>query len=150
MGDPVEEVPLGRLLMHAMKLHRSQVHGVLERLGLYRGQAFILGVLWQEEGLPQSELAARTWVQPATMTTALQRMEQTGLVVRRPDQEDQRISRVYLTEAGRALEEPVKDSFAEIERTTFAGLTSDEQAALRMILLRIIGNLEEAQGAVSD
>jgi DNA-binding MarR family transcriptional regulator len=143
MGVKMDEVPLGRLMMQAMKLHRGEIHDLLEQLGLYRGQAFILSALWVEEGLPQSELAARTWVQPATMTTALQRMEQSGLVIRRPDPDDQRVSRVYLTAAGRALEAPVKASFEELEKKTFAGLSPDERAQLRELLHRIIGNLDE-------
>ena len=65
-----------RLLMKAGKLHRSTIHARLEGLGLYRGQAAILSVLWNEEGIAQTEIAARTWVSPATMTHALQRMEQ--------------------------------------------------------------------------
>lgn len=142
MGDWTEE-PLGRLLARTSKLHRGRIHETLESLGLYRGQAFILNVLWQEEGLPQSELASRTWVQPATMTTALQRMEQSGLIVRRPDPEDQRVSRVYLTEAGRALEGPVRASFEAVESTTFAGFSSEERLLMRRLLDRIIDNLSE-------
>ena len=144
MDRMLKEEPLGRVLMRAMKLHRNQIHATLERLGLYRGQAFILHVLWTEEGLPQSELAARTWVQPATMTTALQRMEQSGLIVRKPDPEDQRVSRVYLTDAGKALEVPVKQSFQELEETTFEGFSDEERTRLREFLVRILENLDEA------
>ncbi|MBN1249163.1 MAG: MarR family transcriptional regulator [Anaerolineae bacterium] len=144
MGLDTAGEPLGRLLARTMKVHRGYVHASLERLGLYRGQAFILQVLWLEEGLPQAELAVRTWVQPATMTTALQRMEQSGLIVRRPDPEDQRVSRVFLTEAGRALESPVRESFEEIEKKTFEGFSHAEKALLRQFLESIINNL--AQG----
>jgi DNA-binding MarR family transcriptional regulator len=143
MEDSAELLSLGRLLVRVMVLHRGHVHEALERLGLYRGQAFILHVLWDEEGLMQSELAARTWVQPATMTTALQRMEQAGLIERHPDADDQRVSRVYLTEAGKALEGPVKESFQEIEARTFAGFGADERERLRCFLEQIAGNLEE-------
>lgn len=143
MEHSAEKLPLGRLLMRVMVLHRGQAHDALERLGLYRGQAAVLTVLWAEEGLIQSELAARTWVQPATMTTALQRMEQADLIERRPDADDQRVSRVYLTEAGRALEGPVKARFQAIEARTLAGFTEDERDQLRRFLERIAHNLEE-------
>lgn len=137
--------PLGRLLMRAMKLHRDQVHETLDGLGLYRGQAFILRVLWEEEGLQQTELAARTWVQPATMTTALQRMEQAGLIDRRPDLEDLRVSRVYLTEEGRALQGPVQEALQAMERRTFAGLDEDARRRLRSYLDQIVDNLSQAK-----
>lgn len=142
MEHAAEGLSLGRLLVRVMVLHRGQAHDALEQLGLYRGQAGILIVLWSEEGLMQSELAARTWVQPATMTTALQRMEQAGLIERHPDADDQRVSRVYLTEAGRALEGPVKARFQEIEARTFADFSADERDQLRRFLERIVHNLQ--------
>lgn len=48
-----------RLLMKAMKLHRSNVHRKLVGLGLYRGQAAVLNALWHEEGIAQTDIAAR-------------------------------------------------------------------------------------------
>lgn len=134
--------PIGRLLIKAMKLHRGCIHDRLEALGLYRGQAGILHVLWAEEGIAQSEIAARTWVSPATITNALQRMEQIGLVERRPDPEDQRCSRVYLTETGRALEGPVEQALTDVEDATLEGFSQDERMLLRQFLLRMIDNME--------
>src|SRR5512142_1840211 len=86
------------LLANICHLHRARVHQLFEALGLYQGQPPLLRQLWDQEGLTQSELAARLKVAPATVTKMLQRMEKTGFVQRCTDPEDQRISRVYLTE----------------------------------------------------
>jgi DNA-binding MarR family transcriptional regulator len=136
------DATLGQLMAQVFKRYRSCVHTTLDELGLYRGQAFIMGVLWQEEGLTQSELAERTRVQPATMTTTLQRMEHAGLVERRSDPEDQRLSRVYLTEAGHTLKEPVQRLWQEVEEQTFRGFTVEERLLMRRFLLHIIDNLD--------
>jgi MarR family transcriptional regulator, organic hydroperoxide resistance regulator len=142
MAD-IESESTGRLLMKAMKLHRGNLHASLERLGLYRGQAAILHVLWEEEGIAQTDIATRTWVSPATITNALQRMEQVGLIERCSDPVDQRRTRVTLTEAGRALEDPVMQAWRDIEDRTLAGFSREEGTLLRDFLGRIIKNMEK-------
>lgn len=134
---------LGDLLWRIIKLHRLHAHAVLEQLGLYRGQHFVLAALWDQEGLTQSELAERTMVRPATMTASLQRMEAAGLVERRSDPHDQRVTRVYLTEAGRALKASVNAAWRALEQRTFSGFTPDEREQLRRFLSHIIANLEQ-------
>ncbi|MGC9348509.1 MAG: MarR family transcriptional regulator, partial [Anaerolineae bacterium] len=64
-----DDKSLARLLALVLRSFRSHVRTALDDLGIYRGQIFILGVLWDEEGVTQSELAERTWVQPATVST---------------------------------------------------------------------------------
>jgi DNA-binding MarR family transcriptional regulator len=49
------------------------------------------------------DLAAAERVQPPTITAAVGRLEQQGLVVRRPDRADKRVVRVAVTAAGRRL-----------------------------------------------
>jgi DNA-binding MarR family transcriptional regulator len=142
MADP-GSVPTVRLLMRAMKLHHGNIHAKLEGLGLYRGQAAILSALWHEEGIAQTEIAARTWVSSATMTRALQRMEQVGLIERRPDVGDQRRLRVYLTDAGRALEGPVNEAWADLEGRMLDGFSQEEQTLLRQFLVGMITNMEK-------
>lgn len=124
-------------------LHR-RVHCRLEELGLYRGQQGILHVLWQQEGRAHSELAEELRVSPATISNAVKRMERAGFVLRRPDPEDERISRVYLTDAGRAVRGAVEETWHELEERAFAGLDQEEQAAFRHALRRILENLMEA------
>lgn len=135
--------PLGRLLATVLRSFRGQVRMALDNLGVYRGQVFILGALWEEEGMTQSELAERTWVQPATISTTLRRMEQAGLVVRRSDPEDQRAYRVYLTDRGRALKEPVHQSWLDVEAKTFEGFSAEEYELMRRFLSRILDNLSD-------
>lgn len=80
-------------------------------------------------------------VEPPTATKMLQRMEHAGLIERRPDPEDARVSRVYLTEQGRALEQPVLEVLKHLEAQTVAGLSAMEQALLRRLLMQVSANL---------
>src|SRR5215472_14567854 len=89
------------------KAHRQITAQALQTLGLHVGQEQTLFQLWEADGLTQSQLAEAASVDVSTISKMMERMESAGLVQRRPDAEDARISRVYLTERGRALREPV-------------------------------------------
>jgi DNA-binding MarR family transcriptional regulator len=114
---------------------------MMDEIGLHRGQQFVLGALWQAEGGTHSELARKLHIRPATMTNALKRMERAGMVERRPDQEDQRVSRVYLTDAGRAIREAVEGAWSELDSQAFAGFTPQERDQFVDLVHRIQKNL---------
>ena len=132
---------LGFQLLQVHKAHRSRAEAALNKLGLHTGQEMLLLQLWNEEGVPQSYLAASMGVEPPTATKMLQRMEHAGLIERRPDPEDARISRVYLTERGRTLEQPVLDVWKQLEAQTVAGLSLTEQVLLHRLLMQVLTNL---------
>lgn len=132
---------LGFQLLQVHKAHRARAEAALNKLGLHPGQEMLLLRLWTEEGIPQSQLAASMGVEPPTATKMLQRMERAGLIKRRPDPEDARISRVYLTERGRALEKPILEVWKQLETQTVANLSATEQALLRRLLMQVLTNL---------
>ena len=92
----------------------------LAPFGVTPVQFAILKVLWQGDGLNGAELGARLVLDSATVTGLVDRMEAGGWIERRPDPGgDRRMSRVYLTDKGAALEAPtgaamdrVNDEFA--------------------------------------
>ena len=135
----------GFLLGHMCKLMRSRIHALFEEIGLHRGQHFVLHVLWKNEGITHSELATRSSVQPATITNAIKRMEKAGLVERRRDTEDERVSRVYLTDAGRDIRSKVEETFRDFEAQALAGLSEEEIATLRELLLKVQKNLTRCE-----
>ena len=80
-------------------------------------------------------------IQPATVTNMLQRFERDGFVERRPDLDDQRISRVHTTEKGRATEKEVQKQWSQLEQESFSGLSDEESVVLRRLLLKVCQNL---------
>jgi DNA-binding MarR family transcriptional regulator len=137
---------LDRLFGEICRLKHARVHTLYEALGLYRGQPRMLRVLWDQEGLTHTELSRQLQVQPATITKMLQRMEKAGFVVRRHDPDDQRVSRVYLTEAGRAVRDDVQQVWRRLEEEAFAGFGEEETVLLRQFFLRIRANLTQVAG----
>ena len=134
------------ILANIGHLHRTRITQLFDALGLYQGQPRVLRLLWMQEGLTHTELAERLKVTPATTTKMLQRMEKTGFLVRRPDEQDQRVSRVFLTETGRRVQAEVEKIFRQIEQETFAGLSDAEREVLRGLLLRVRENLIAVTG----
>ena len=146
MTEPSESESLDSLFAQICRLKHARIHTLLEALGLYRGQPSVLQALWEHEGLMHTELARHLQVQPATITRMLQRMEKAGFVERRPDPEDHRVSRVYLTETGKAVRADVQQVWRQLEEEAFAGFTLEEQALLRRFFLRIRENLRHVTG----
>jgi MarR family transcriptional regulator, organic hydroperoxide resistance regulator len=85
-------------LMHQQRL---VLHRAFAREELHPGQAHCLRVLGQSDEIAQSALAELMVLSRPSVTRLLQRMERAGLIWRRTDLDDQRITRVGLTDAGR-------------------------------------------------
>ena len=142
MSQRPESESMGSLLSQICRLEHARAHELLEELGLYRGQHRILRALWGQDGLTHTELAAYAHVRPSTISTTIQRMEKAGLAERRHDAGDQRVSRVYLTESGRALQEDVEQAWRRLEGEVVDGLTLEERVVLRRLFLQVRENLE--------
>ena len=67
-------------------------------------QGRILYVLWQNDAISISSLSAQTSLANTTLTAMLDRMENSGLIVRKPDPKDRRNRLIALTEKAKSLQ----------------------------------------------
>ena len=132
----------GFALAKVCRAHRGNVGGMLAEFGLHVGQDMVLIELWQADGLRGGELACRLGVEPPTVTKMLRRLENFGLVERRPDPADARSFRVYLTREGRDLEDPVSRCFERAEGKTLTGLEPSERREFARLLAKMRAGLE--------
>lgn len=107
------------------KLYR----GLLDELGLTYPQYLVMLVLWESDRRSVSEIGEQLFLDSATLTPLLKRLEKAELLSRRRSREDERRVDVELTERGRALH----DKAASIpEAVTCASRCSPaEMASLR-------------------
>jgi len=131
------------LLTLICKLSRDRSRVLMAEIGIHCGQGIALRQLWRTDGVTQSELAHSLHVAPATVTIALQRMERIGLIERRSDERDQRVSRVFLTDRGRSLRANVEGNWSKLEEQMLVGFSSKEREVVRGYLLRIRANLDD-------
>ena len=98
---------------------------LLEPLGLTYPQYLVLLVLWERDGLPVKELGERLALDSGTLTPLLKRLDHQGLVERRRGEDDERLVRIHLTAAGRALRGRARKIPAELACRAGYDLASD-------------------------
>ncbi len=100
----------------------------------------ILNRLWVKDGWNQSELAEMTDKDNASMTRMLDGMQRKGLVERRPDENDRRAQRIFLTGRGRSLEQPLKKIAKENMMKGLKNIPEGDVQKLKKILDLIVNN----------
>lgn len=132
MSDHPEAAAAGRLsyaIFLLARAHRGYAAQLLRELGLHPGQEHLLMQLYDRDGQTQSELLASVGLDHSTVSKAISRMEQAGLLVRERSPQDRRVVQVFLTDAGRAMREPIERMWATLEATTTGALTRKEAKA---------------------
>jgi DNA-binding MarR family transcriptional regulator len=81
------------------KVYRSK----LKPLDITYPQYLVMMVLWEDESLSVSEIGARLFLDSATLTPLLKRLESVGLVTRLRSRDDERHVVITLTARGKAL-----------------------------------------------
>lgn len=76
---------------------------LLGALGLTYPQYLAMVALWEQDDQTVGGLGARLFLESSTLTPLIKRLEADGLVTRARDADDERVVRVRLTDAGRAL-----------------------------------------------
>jgi DNA-binding MarR family transcriptional regulator len=101
-----------------------------------------LNRLWEEDGLSQVELAERTFKDKPGTTRILNLLEKKKIVVRKPDESDGRVLRVFLTKTGRDLKEKLIPCAEEVLAKSGQNLSTEQITHFKQILHRILDNLE--------
>jgi DNA-binding MarR family transcriptional regulator len=94
---------LGYALKRAQQAMRLHMDRQLNDIGLNAPQYSVLASLEDEPGASNARLARRAFVTPQTMQAMLVKLEQSGLIERRPHTEHGRIQQTELTEKGFSL-----------------------------------------------
>jgi DNA-binding MarR family transcriptional regulator len=120
------------------KLYRK----LLKELGLTYPQYLVMLVLWERDGLTVSEIGERLYLDSATLTPLLKRLEASGLIARRRGDEDERQVFVSLSRAGRELRQKAEN----VPYGVFcaAGCSLDELVTIKNRLDGLRRNLAEA------
>jgi DNA-binding MarR family transcriptional regulator len=132
--------------LYSTALKMNQVYRpLLEPLGLTYPQYLAMLVLWEHQRLSVSQIGARLFLDSATLTPLLKRLEAQGMVQRTRSAEDERQVIVCLTAAGRAL----KRKAAKLPFGVFcaAGCTLEELTAIKSRLEVLRDHLDAASCA---
>lgn len=139
------EAPALGVLSQVMHLTACHAKDLFGNYNLKPWQAAILFVLNGAGELSQRELAAKINVTPSTITTAIQKMEKEGYIVRRADEKDQRILRLQVTEKGKDCIEHIKEVGEKMDALLFQGMNLEEKLLLKRLLIQVRDNLEKGK-----
>ncbi|HEY9876145.1 MAG TPA: MarR family transcriptional regulator [Candidatus Obscuribacterales bacterium] len=113
----------------------------LEPYGLTPFHWVVLCCLWEEDGLPTSSLGEKLQQVGGTLTGVLDRMEERGVIRRERDTRDRRIWRIWLTEAGRELQQELPPIALEIRDRAMQGIPPSEVKRFSELVDQAIANL---------
>ena len=105
------------------------------------GHWTFLRVLWEHDGLTQKQLSDEVGVMEPTTFTVVRAMELRGWIERRQMAMNKKNVHIFLTEQGRALKAKLVPMAEEVNRIGAAGLSAEDIATARRVLLAIITNL---------
>lgn len=141
--SPIEVVAR---ILRAAQVIQSRLDSVVatDRLS-HKGDLDTLTALRRSEAgrLKPSALAQMLQMTSGGMTNRLDRLEESGLVVRQPDPADRRAVNVVLTPAGRSLADEVFQASISAQDEIVSSLTARERSALAAHLRTLLISLDD-------
>ena len=105
--------------------------------GSKRGRGKVIELIANQPGITQKELGEALGIQPASVSELLMKLERKGLVLRRKDETDRRVTRIDLTAEGLAETERKEE-----KTDPFQVLSGEEQETLKELLGKLIADWE--------
>lgn len=133
---------IAALLIEVCKRRRNKKNQLLSAANIYEGQDLLLCKLSHKDGQTMTELAENICIQPATLSVTIRRMEANGLIAKKTNDTDKRISHIHMTEKGREIWSTSRQVWNEMETLTTKGFSEAEKDALKDMLQRMANNLE--------
>ena len=133
--------PFHYLIMAEQSLFQKELLARLKDTGLTIGQPKILDYLKDHDGAGQKDIAGGCHIEPGTLTTLLNRMEDAGLVERRTLNGNRRSLYVFLTEKGKDQVKLVTEAFSSMEEEAFRGMSETECETLMCLMHRVYENI---------
>jgi len=135
-----------------MKAHRSMGRHAQQSIAAHDigfSDFTILESLLHKGPMLVNEIGRRIHLTSGSITTAVDRLEERGLVERSADASDRRAKQVSLTRTGRALITKIFDTHKATLDAAAEGLTRSEREAL-IALLKKLGTTAEAKLPAKD
>jgi MarR family transcriptional regulator, organic hydroperoxide resistance regulator len=148
--DDASSALVFRALLNVMRLHRQMMVKSLTARGSHPGQAFCLRLLGSHDGETQRDMAETLHLARPTLSKMLRTMEKGHLIERRPDAIDQRLTRVYLTPAGRDREKDLHAVASDYVKQTIGTLPEQDRRDLARLLEALAQSISGALDVPTD
>jgi len=132
-----------KLLHNPNILFALRVDGISKQMknrGNRNGAQGLLVELWNKDGLTNAEIAELLDIKPSSVTAQVKQLEEAEMVIRKQDENDKRVSRIFLTDKGREAQETRDTMHNDISETIFGNLTDEEQEQLAFLMEKLVEN----------
>lgn len=114
----------------------------LNKLGLYVGQPLMLDIVASNPASNQKILAKLAGIKPSTVNVMLGRMAKNGLVEIKKDENNSKLSQVFITDKGKELSKKSAQLKTNLDEIAYKDLSKNEIETLKNILSKINNNLK--------
>jgi DNA-binding MarR family transcriptional regulator len=142
---PPADAPLHVLLLAASRIMGAFYAGTLAQAGLRISPAGlgVLRVLLAGDGLKSSDVAARGWSSPGTLTSVVNTLVREGYVERRSDAGDRRVVRLFVTDEGRRICEEYHALAGPRWQDALEFVDPADEPVIRTFFIEMIGHFSE-------
>ena len=123
--------------------HHHQEYSGTNNLNIGRGQGHLLDILLTHNGLTQKELSAQLQIRPASLGELVDKLERSGYVERRVNENDKRVLNVYIKEEGRKVINEIAKIRNSMIDNIFSSLTEDEKNQLSALMEKLMDSIKE-------
>ncbi len=144
--DNIEKQSTYSIVSDAARLLDDCVAYKTRNFHLQAGARRVLACLAVRDGVSQLDLIRQTHLKAPTISLIVQKMERDGLITRKTDDLDMRLTRVYLTDAGAHVNTAIHHEIKIAEEEAMADFSESEKELFRSFIKRIYLNMD----ALSD
>ncbi len=124
----------GQLFFRLWRASHTRVAEALNTIGLTPALFLLLNFLGGRDGAIQQEIGTALGVDPSTMVSLIDALEEEGLANRRPHSKDRRAREVTLTPKGRRRLDQAREVAQGVEDEVLRGLSAPERRKLLSLL----------------
>lgn len=125
--------------------HTCFTNHYINKMNLYQGQPRMLMLLWERDGLTQSEIVETLELRQPTVAKTIERLQKKGILFTRADTSDKRMVKVYLTPKGYDLKEEIMLIFEDMAKKMLKGFSLQEKDEFINYMKRVQKNIKECE-----
>lgn len=114
-----------------------------QQIDINHAQGRIIFALWKKDQISINELSEETALSKSSLTTMLERLEESGHIVRRQSVADKRVTLVCLTPKSSSLRADYQNVSAEMTELFYTGLSDEEIEQVELLLKKVLDNLKQ-------
>lgn len=118
-------------------LRASRISDQMKNRGNRNGAQGLLVELWEKDGLTNAEISELLDIKPSSVTAQVKKLEEDGFAKRIPDENDKRVSRIYLTDKGREAQKKRSRFHNDMSEDIFGNLSPEEQEQLQALMEKL-------------